>query len=684
MRRWSAARRPRPTRKFVDAAGADAPPGDNGCVYPSNVQTVFNQLDAANKTWKLYSQDVDYTAQAGQNAGIADCGAPESTVQAPLTAGTSRAVNTNDGSANATSQYIGYHNPLGWFESMLPASMGGTGGNDCANNLEPLFGPNDKLYSDLQNVSSTPDFSFIVPNNCNNGHDAICKANNLSGESAGYPAYNTSSTIPAAAASNASTGGTYAESMFLGVVIPEIEASPAFKQNGLIVVTYDEAYPAATYSNDSQNDASLELPDAAGVLQTDAAGETLYGRSVNWEPTGPNATLVTAPSGQIVSPGPGDGANLSRPATSDGALIACSEPGQTADNWVTFTTPTGSNGVCLPGFQNNENRPATQTTPSLTIAAGSNSVPDTSATAAIQGDEVTSWSAGTPTLMDNGTAYSGSVYVGSVTATPATSGTSAWTGGFSLVDQNGSPVTVVGGYSGTLTVSTEGDVGTNPFYDAFDPTYGGGDTGAVLISPDITPGTVSNTDYNHYSLLRSIEDIFGLGGDPSGADENSPLYGVDGTGYLGAASQPGLAPFGTDVFTNASQATTTPTVTTTVTNTVTSTVSNTVTNTNTVTNNNTVPGPTDTLTKTVSTPGPTNTVLTPSPTQTVTRTSKVKEVYAVVPLLSGATLAQAKKAISTHGLKLGKVDGSGSVASMSPKAGTKVKTGTKVSLRLKK
>ena len=39
---------------------------------------------------------------------------------------------------------------------------------------------------------------------------------------------------------------------------------------------------------------------------------------------------------------------------------------------------------------------------------------------------------------------------------------------------------------------------------------GDGRIGAVLLSPLIRPGTVSTVDYNHYSLLRSIEDIFGL------------------------------------------------------------------------------------------------------------------------------------------------------------------------------
>ncbi len=39
-------------------------------------------------------------------------------------------------------------------------------------------------------------------------------------------------------------------------------------------------------------------------------------------------------------------------------------------------------------------------------------------------------------------------------------------------------------------------------------SYGGDRTGAVLLSPFLKPGTVSNTPFNHYSLLKSLEDIF--------------------------------------------------------------------------------------------------------------------------------------------------------------------------------
>ena len=59
---------------------------------------------------------------------------------------------------------------------------------------------------------------------------------------------------------------------------------------------------------------------------------------------------------------------------------------------------------------------------------------------------------------------------------------------------------------------------------------GGGRTGAVLLSPFIRPGTTSGEQYNHYSLLRSIEDDFGVA-------------------HLGYAAAPDLRPFGSDVFT---------------------------------------------------------------------------------------------------------------------------------------
>ena len=40
--------------------------------------------------------------------------------------------------------------------------------------------------------------------------------------------------------------------------------------------------------------------------------------------------------------------------------------------------------------------------------------------------------------------------------------------------------------------------------------YGGDRIGAVLLSPFVKPGSSSDVAYNHYALLKSLEDLFGL------------------------------------------------------------------------------------------------------------------------------------------------------------------------------
>ncbi len=84
---------------------------------------------------------------------------------------------------------------------------------------------------------------------------------------------------------------------------------------------------------------------------------------------------------------------------------------------------------------------------------------------------------------------------------------------------------------------------TQPGFRAFgqDTTPGGGVVGAVLISPFITPGSVTDQPYNHFSFLRSMEDLAGI---RSG--------GSDGKGHLGYAGMDGLRPFGPDVYNNPS------------------------------------------------------------------------------------------------------------------------------------
>ena len=80
-------------------------------------------------------------------------------------------------------------------------------------------------------------------------------------------------------------------------------------------------------------------------------------------------------------------------------------------------------------------------------------------------------------------------------------------------------------------------LGATPTTPGADP--GGGRIGALLLnSTYIQPGTIDTTGfYNHYSALRSYEDLLGL-----------TTGGTDGAGHIGFAAAAGLTPFGQDVF----------------------------------------------------------------------------------------------------------------------------------------
>ena len=45
--------------QLASAAGPNAAPGQNGCVYPASVPTLFNQFDKAGVSWKGYAQDLE-------------------------------------------------------------------------------------------------------------------------------------------------------------------------------------------------------------------------------------------------------------------------------------------------------------------------------------------------------------------------------------------------------------------------------------------------------------------------------------------------------------------------------------------------------------------------------------------------------------------------------------------------
>jgi hypothetical protein len=549
-------------------SGANAPNGANGCSYPTDVPTLFNQFNAARVTWKGYAQDIGGAQTPGSTAfqptvtdrEAAACAGPGTAANNPDTNPTNMAGDFPAGvttftAAQPNDQFVAKHFPFGWFESLTgavqsdnsvapPLNEPSNGGTNCdGNHIANLDNPATGLVHDLKSAATTPAFSWITPDNCSDAHDAVCHGNNLSGafNADGTPDYN--SPIPDDPESTTPknfTGGLYASDLFLEYYIPLIEQSPAFKQGGLIDVTFDEGFPAFTYTGNSFNNASAfpatsaDKPDFTSSIASDTAGENLFGRNVHFEPTGPNSTLGTNSKGDQLYPGPGDNAFVDRPPV------------------CTQTSPSLVPADCVPGIVEGGagSPPKARTDAAATGGAGSSTISDNSIVADDTGRAVT------------GTNIPANSFVGAVTDTgpqfPTTNTGSATVGSFQLVGQDGTPVDPTGPVTG-ITLSAEGDPADlapgqtpDPLFNATLPTTGGGDTGSVLISPFIKPGTVSTVFYNHYSWLRTMEDLFNVraGRDHTPLPAGTVSGGLDGQGHLGYAAQPGLRPFGRDVFNN--------------------------------------------------------------------------------------------------------------------------------------
>lgn len=164
-----------------------------GCVYPADVKTLADQLDAAGLGWKGYMEDMG----ADPSREAAACG--------HVTIGAKD--HTNHASAN--DQYADKHNPFVYFHSLIdnPAH--------CAQHVVNL----DQLTADLRTAQATPSLAYITPNLCHDGHDAPCR--------------------------NGEPGGLVSADAFLRTWVPRILASAAFRRDGLLVITFDEGTDAA-------------------------------------------------------------------------------------------------------------------------------------------------------------------------------------------------------------------------------------------------------------------------------------------------------------------------------------------------------------------------------------------------------------------------------------------------------
>ena len=316
----------------------------NGCVYPGKTKSLAGQLTAAGQTWKAYVGGVSSTAPTA-------CHVPKLGSKQPQT-------------ATAHDEYLAFRNPFLYFHSL-------TSGSACHKNEVGV----GRLATDLKSEDTTPSLAYIIPPVCANASEAPCK--------------------------HGAKPGLGPANRFLKTVVPEIKHSAAYKDGGLIAVTFDQAPQTGPHADPS---ACCNSPASYPNLR----------RLLPVVPAVPPAAM-------------GEGTTTTTSTTTSGTSTTSPTP---TDTTTTATTPTDT----------------TTTTPT-----------DTTTT--------------TTTPTDT---------TGTTTTTPTDT---------------------------TPTTTTPTDLGAG----ATTPTGGGGQVGLLLISPYVKANSSDVVDYfNHFSLLASIENVFGV------------------------------------------------------------------------------------------------------------------------------------------------------------------------------
>lgn len=165
---------------------ADCPVYGESCLVPAGEQALTDQLTGAGLTWKAYVEDIGNggpdTPGACRHPAL---GQPDPW-QAP-----------RPGDASLTPR-----DPFVYVHSIADAP-------ECATNVVGT----EQLTADLERADATPNFSYIVPNACHDGRDTPC--------------------------TDGALAGTAATDGWLRGVLRQIRTSPAYRKDGLIVVTFD-------------------------------------------------------------------------------------------------------------------------------------------------------------------------------------------------------------------------------------------------------------------------------------------------------------------------------------------------------------------------------------------------------------------------------------------------------------
>lgn len=175
---------------------SDFPPGTknnsagfvsgDGCYYPTETLSLGDQIDSARLRWHAYMEAmVDPTTGHPDNCVMPEAGAAETVVPGG---------------------YSSNLNPFGHFRSLVDLGS-------CTPSDVPLT----EFEKDLKKIDTTPNFSWISPTPCNAGMVGQCPEGVAQG--------------PAAA------------DAFLAKWVPVIQKSAAFKQDGVLIVTFNQVSP---------------------------------------------------------------------------------------------------------------------------------------------------------------------------------------------------------------------------------------------------------------------------------------------------------------------------------------------------------------------------------------------------------------------------------------------------------
>jgi hypothetical protein len=179
----------------------------DGCIYPTQAINVADQLTSARFSWGAYMEDMGMPEPVPQGQ-TAPANPPQNCVRPDVGAAdpTQDVRKADPSSGYAGSGYAVRHNPFAFFHSLLDLGS-------CTQKDVPL----DRLNGALG--AGTPNFTFISPNLCNTGEPTECDA-------------------------DIKDPGPAQADKFLSDWVPKIQASPAYQQDGVLIITFGEAQPS--------------------------------------------------------------------------------------------------------------------------------------------------------------------------------------------------------------------------------------------------------------------------------------------------------------------------------------------------------------------------------------------------------------------------------------------------------